>query len=274
MTTAASPSEPAASLYVGRTVHERRAPFTHRFTYRIASVLLDLDQLDAAGAQSRLFSIERFNLYSFKARDHGPRDGSDLALWARTRFKEAGLDASAARLTLLCAPRVLGYVFNPLSIYFAQDRQSGQLIGVLYQVHNTFGDSHVYVVPGSKDAISHQEADKVFHVSPFFDVGGRYQFTIRTPSDRFHLTIVKQRDDGSDFLASMAMAREEITSSKLTRLFLSQPFSTLKTVAAIHFEALRLWMKGAVYHSRPTPPNTPSYGQLTPSPRSTEFVDE
>lgn len=274
MATAAMPTQSAASLYVGRTVHERRAPFLHRFSYRIASVLLDLDQLETAGSQSRLFSIERFNLYSFKARDHGARDGTDLADWARARFADSGLDANTASITLLCAPRVLGYVFNPLSIYFAQNRETGQLIGVLYQVHNTFGDSHVYVVPASEAPVSHQEAEKVFHVSPFFDVGGRYQFTIRAPSDRFHLTIVKQREDGSDFLATMAMAREEITSTTLFNLFISQPFSTLKTVAAIHFEALRLWMKGAVYHSRPTPPNTPSYGQLTPSPRSTEFVDE
>jgi len=269
-----APDQSPACLYVGQTVHERRAPFIHRFSYRIASVLIDLDQLAEAGRMSRLFSVESFNLFSFKARDHGARDGSDLAQWAREQFKNAKLDADDAHLTLLCAPRVLGYVFNPLSIYFAKDQQSGRLIGVLYQVHNTFGDDHAYVVPGSDTAVNHQEADKVFHVSPFFDVGGRYQFTLRAPSERFRLSILKQRESGSDFLATMAMKREEMTSKTLFKLFVTHPFFTIKTVAAIHYEALRLWLKGAVYHARPAPPDTPSFGRLTSPSRPSEFVDE
>lgn len=247
-----------ADLFIGRTVHERRQPFSHRFNYRIASLMIDLERLSEASRQSRFFSVERFNLYSFFERDHGARDGSSLIDWAREQFTEAGIAIGNARVRLLCAPRVLGYVFNPLSIYFAEDRETNALKGVIYQVHNTFGDAHAYVAPCSGDSAERQTADKIFHVSPFFDVAGRYEFTLRAPDDRFKLSIFKERTNGSDFMATMAMNRFDLTTSTLLGLFASQPFSTLKTIFAIHFEALRLWIKGAKYHSRPEPPAEPS----------------
>ncbi len=243
-----------ADLYIGRTVHERRQPFSHRFNYRIASLMIDLERLGDAAGLSRLFSVERFNLYSFFERDHGARDGSPLIDWAREQFEAAGLAIGDARVRLLCAPRVLGYVFNPLSIYFAEDRETNALKGVIYQVHNTFGDAHAYVAPCTGETAERQAADKVFHVSPFFDVGGRYEFTLRAPDERFKLSIFKERTNGSDFMATMAMNRADLTTATLAGLFASQPFSTLKTISAIHFEALKLWTKGAKYHSRPEPP--------------------
>jgi DUF1365 family protein len=252
-----------ADLYIGRTVHERRAPFTHRFNYRIASLMVDLERLGEAAAMSRLFSVEGFNLYSFFERDHGARDGSPLIDWARARFDEAGIAIGDARIRLLCAPRVLGYVFNPLSIYFAEDRETDTLKGVIYQVHNTFGDAHAYVAPCTGEAAEHQAADKIFHVSPFFDVGGRYEFTLRAPEERFKLSIFKERADGSDFMATMAMNRADLTTGALVKLFASQPFSTLKTISAIHLEALKLWIKGAKYHARPQPPEAASRARLS-----------
>ena len=250
-----------AWLYVGHTVHERRAPFSHRFRYRIASLLIDLDRIEEAGRQSPLFSTERFNLFSFYAKDHGARDGTDLKAWARARFAEAGVEAGDGAIRLLCAPRVLGYVFNPLSIYFAEG-SDGRLSGVIYQVHNTFGDAHAYVAPASGGRRERQAADKAFHVSPFFDLGGRYEFTLREPDEKFRLSILKQRESGPDLLATMAMKRRPLTTGALAGLFASQPFSTLKTISAIHVEALRLWIKGAKYHSRPHPPDTASRAHL------------
>lgn len=252
----------AAELFIGRTVHERSAPFLHRFQYRIASLMVDLDQLGDAARLSSLFSINRFNLYSFFERDHGARDGSSLKDWAMERFAEAGVAAKGCRIRLLCAPRVLNYVFNPLSVYFAESPDDGALKGVIYQVHNTFGDAHAYVAPCTGEATERQSADKVFHVSPFFGVEGRYEFTLRQPGERFHLTIFKQRDTGPDFMATMALKRNVLGSGALVRLFLSQPFSTLKTISAIHFEALRLWIKGARYHPRPEPPGAASTAAL------------
>jgi len=256
-----SAADAPAWLYTGHTVHERRAPFLHRFSYRIASLLIDLDRIEEAGRASPLFSVERFNLFSFRADDHGARDGGDLKAWARERFAEAGVDAGAGPIRLLCAPRVLGYVFNPLSVYFAEG-DDGRLSGVIYQVHNTFGDAHAYVAPASGARRERQDAQKVFHVSPFFDVAGRYEFTLREPDDKFRLSILKQREAGPDLLATMAMKRRALTTANLAGLFVSQPFSTLKTISAIHLEALKLWAKGAKYHARPAPPEQASRAQL------------
>lgn len=250
----------AAELFIGRTVHERRTPH-HRFAYRVALIMIDLERLEEADSQAHLFSVNRFNLYGFHERDHGPRDGSSLISWARGQFEQAGINAHSARIRLLCSPRVAGYVFNPISIYFAE--QDGRLHGVIYQVHNTFGDSHAYIVPAGGGRRESHSADKVFHVSPFFDVSGRYDFMLRQPNDRFKLVIRKQTEAGPDFLATMALKARALTSPALLGLFASQPFSTLKTIGAIHFEALRLWLKGARYHSRPTPPGKPSLGQRT-----------
>jgi hypothetical protein len=117
--------------------------------------------------------------------------------------------------------------------------------------------------PAPARQAEHQAADKVFHVSPFFDVGGRYEFTLRAPDERFKLSIFKERADGSDFMATMAMNRADLTSGALVKLFASQPFSTLKTISAIHLEALKLWIKGAKYHSRPEPPEAASLARLS-----------
>ena len=253
-----------AELFIGRTVHERRAPFTHRFSYRIASLMIDLDRLADAAGLSRFFSVGRFNLYSFFERDHGARDGSSLRAWAEERFAEAGVVIGDARIRLMCAPRVLNYVFNPLSVYFAENRSDGRLRGVIYQVHNTFGDAHAYVAPCTGGEAEHQDAEKVFHVSPFFDVGGAYEFTLRPPDDRFRLSILKQREAGPDFLATMALNRQALNTRTLVSLFASQPFSTLKTIGAIHLEALKLWIKGARYHSRPAPPLSATKARLRP----------
>lgn len=252
----------AAELYIGRTVHERRMPFAHRFSYRIASLMVDLDRLADAADQSELFSVNRFNLYSFFERDHGPRDGGSLKSWALDRFSEAGIAVENARVRLLCAPRVLNYVFNPLSIYFAEDARDGRLRGVIYQVHNTFGDDHAYVAPCQGDDAERQTAEKRFHVSPFFDIAGRYEFTLRQPGDQFRLTIFKQREVGPDFMATMTMKRAPLTTGALARLAASQPLSTLKTISAIHLEALKLWIKGAKYHSRPAPPKDATRARL------------
>lgn len=258
----------AAQIYTGQTVHERRKPFVHRFRYRLALLTLDLDRLEEAGKVSRLFSIERFNLFSFKARDHGPRDGSPLRPWATRLLEAAGIEGPFSRIRLLCSPRVLGYVFNPLSVYFA-DGPDGQPRGVIYQVHNTFGDAHTYVAPIVGEAPWRHGADKVFHVSPFFDVAGRYHFTLRPLQETFSLSILKTREDGPDFYASMLLRAKPLSDKALAGLFASQPFSTLKTIIAIHGEAIRLVFKGARYHRRPAPPGTPSFARPESEPAGT-----
>lgn len=253
-------ASPAITLYQGQTVHERLQPFLHRFRYPLLSIMIDVDRLQEAGRSSKLFSFERFNLFSFRQKDHGPRDGSSLAVWSRNLFRSAGLQVDQLSVRLLCFPRVLGYVFNPLSVYFAEDRD-GALKGLIYQVHNTFGDDHAYVVATeSGSGAQKHDADKVFHVSPFFDVAGRYEFKLRQNQESFRLVIHKQRETGPDLLATMSLKPSRVTSGNLIKAFLKLPFSTTQAIVGIHFQALRLMLKGACYHKRPSPPDKPSFG--------------
>ena len=159
------PPDAPACLYVGEVMHARLKPFVHRFAYRVFSLLIDLDRLDAAGRLSRVFSVDRGNLVSFRQSDHGPRDGTPLAAHARALMAEAGRDVEGGRVLLLCYPRIFGYAFNPLAVYFVYDR-AGVLAGAIYEVRNTFGQMHTYVAPvrqGELDVSGlKQERDKIF----------------------------------------------------------------------------------------------------------------
>ena len=241
-----------AQLMIGQTYHERFEPFTHGFRYKLALMRVDLDRLNELNPLSRYFSYEKFNLYSFFSKDHGPRDGSSLRAWAETQFDDVGLDARGLRLELICSPRVLGYVFNPLSLYIARDDE-GQARGIIYQVHNTFGEAHAYVTALEGTPPHHHSVHKRFHVSPFFDRQGQYHFVLRPDQNQIRLIIHKHKQAGKDFLASMALKAEVMSNASLLKHFIKMPFSTLKTIMAIHYEALFIWLKGAKYHSRPEP---------------------
>ncbi len=163
-------SEPAAFLYRGDVMHARLKPMSHRFVYRVLNLLIDLDRLDEADRQSRLFGVNRGALYSFHERDHGPRDGSPLAAYVRALAANAGVDLSGGRILLLCYPRLLGYAFNPLSVYYGY-RADGTLALLVYEVRNTFGEHHSYVcpvLPGEVGAGGIRQArNKRMYVSPF-----------------------------------------------------------------------------------------------------------
>lgn len=170
--------------------------------------------------------------------------------WVEAQLRNAGLAASARRIRLLCFPRILGFVFNPLSIFFVHG-EGERLEAVIYEVSNTFGQSHAYVVPASGGARERQAADKVFFVSPFYRVEGRYLFDLTAPGEDFRLSIVKETDGAADFTASLTARRRPLTDAALLKLFFAMPLMTLGVVAAIHFEALRLWLKGARFDPRP-----------------------
>jgi DUF1365 family protein len=245
---------PAASLYVGRTTHHRFKPRPHRFSYGVFQLLLDVDRLGEAFAGLKLARLGRIGLISFDVRDHGARDGAPLRAWVEDRLAAAGLTASARRIRLLCFPRVLGFVFNPLSIFFVQDAED-RLEAVIYEVNNTFGQTHAYVAPASGAGDQRQAADKVLYVSPFFRVDGGYRFRIVPPGERFKLVIAKSAASGeTDFVASLGARREPLTDASLLSLSLSKPFMTLGVVAAIHWQAFRLLLKGAPFGPRPPGP--------------------
>jgi DUF1365 family protein len=242
-----------AWLYVGRTVHQRLAPRPHRFSYGLFQLLVDIDRLREAAAGLKLLRIGRFGLFSFHPSDHGARDGSPLRGWVEKQLLAAGVAASAHTIRLMSFPRIFGFVFNPLSIFFIHDK-SGRLEAVIYEVNNTFGQTHAYVAPALGGVLERQSARKVFYVSPFFRVEGGYRFYLTPPAERFRLTIVKEISGQTDFVASQLTQRRPLTDGRLLLLSLSMPLMTLGVVAAIHWQALRLWIKGAPFGARPAGP--------------------
>ena len=259
---------PAASLYIGDVIHARLKPFVHRFKYRVYSMLLDLDRLDEADRQSALFSVGRFNLLSFSQRDHGPRDGSGLRAHVDDLLRRAGLPQRCERVMLLCYPRVLGLVFNPLSVYYCLDAQ-GRIVALIYEVRNTFGDIHSYVAPLPTPAVGdvRQERDKLFHVSPFLDLTMKYKFRLAKPGETLKWRILEEDDTGPILSATFSGRRRDLTTGSTLAVFLSIPLLTLKIVLGIHWEALKLWLKGARFHRRPEPPARASYGERRPIQR-------
>lgn len=237
----------AATLYVGKVMHARLKPVGHRFSYRVMSLLIDLDRLEAADRQTALFGVNRRALYSFHEADHGERDGSSLRDYAQRRAAEHGIDLTDGRVLLLCYPRLLGYAFNPLSVYFCR-QANGQLALVIYEVRNTFGDIHAYVLPVRSGDVTpagiRQEQDKQFYVSPFIEMAMRYHFRLVAPREQIKLRILETDRDGPLLSATFNGRRRALTTTELLRAFFSLPAVTVKVVAAIHWEALRLWWKG------------------------------
>ncbi len=264
---------PAPGLFRGRTVHARFGAVTHSLAYDIYQLLIDVDDVEASFKGLNWLKYNRFAPFAFYDRDHGDRSGAPLRAWVEMRLAEAGIKLDGGAIRLLTFPRVLGFVFNPISVFFAYGMQ-GELKGVVYEVNNTFGETHSYVAPASNDAIEHHSADKVLHVSPFFDVSGRYAFTLRAPDDSITLVIDKYKDKIRDHVASLKARRLPFSDAALAHAFFTMPFLTIKVVAAIHFEALKLLFKGAQYHNKPAPPPLSSVAHnLKPSIRTPNIYD-
>jgi DUF1365 family protein len=211
-------------------------------------LLINLDRLADADRQSPLFGVNRAALYSFHEADHGRRDGSSLRAYVQRCAGERGIDLTGGRVLLLCYPRLLGYTFNPLSVYFCY-RADGELALLIYQVRNTFGDIHPYVLPVTAGDISdagvRQQQDKLFYVSPFIEMAMRYHFRVLPPGERVQLRILETDREGPLLAATFNGRYRMLTTRQLLRAFFALPLVTMKIMAAIHWEALRLWLKGA-----------------------------
>lgn len=246
------PPMTAATLYPGQVFHARLGAVPHRFSYRVFTLLIDLDRLDEADRLSPLFSVGRSNLMSFHPRDHGPRDGSPLRPHVDRLLAAHGLTERAGRVLLLCYPRVAGYVFNPLSVYFAYDRD-GALAALIYEVRNTFGEIHSYVEPVQAGQIGpegvRQKRRKTFYVSPFLDMNHLYNFHVLPPGAAVRLRILQSDAHGPALAAAFSGGRQELCSRTILSLCLKIPLMTLKVTGGIHWEAMKLWLKGAPFHS-------------------------
>ena len=260
MTSVVTMKEDPSCLYFGRVMHKRLIPFRHRLDFRIFSLFVDLDALPRLSRRLRLFSHNRWNVFSFMDRDHGPRDGSALRPWLDTQLNDAGIDLDGGPVRLLCFPRILGYVFNPLTIWFCH-HSSGRLTAVLYEVSNTFGERHSYLIPvdagHEAGKTVRQSCDKRFYVSPFITMNATYHFRLAEPDERLSVLIRQWTDDGELLIAAQTGTRATLRDRSLMRAFISFPLMTLKVIAAIHWHAFRLWRKGATVEPRPDAPADP-----------------
>ena len=233
-----------SSIYIGTVIHKRFKPKVHSFNYKVFSLLIDLSEFDILDKNLKLFSYNRFNLISFFNKDHGPRDGSSLKKWVIENLKKNNLEFNDVQIKLLCYPRILGYVFNPLSVFYVFDKNQ-KLISILYEVKNTFGEQHTYIFKSDKDQnLIQHVCKKKFHVSPFIEMDCVYFFRLLKPGNKISVIIDVNDREGKILYASQDGTKSELNNNTLIKAYLKHPLMTFKIILAIHFEAFKLWTKG------------------------------
>ena len=231
-------------IYTGSVIHKRYKPKKHFFKYKVFSLFLDLSEIKKIKEKIFFFSHNKFNLISFFDKDHGERNGSSLIDWVKKNLRSLNIDTSDVKIKLLCYPRIFGYVFNPLSIFFIYN-SSSSLIAILYEVKNTFGEQHTYVFKTDpKKQVVENKCDKKFYVSPFMDLNSTYNFKILNPKEKLSVIIDQRDQTGKLLFASQDGKRLDFSAKNLLFSYLKHPLMTIKIILAIHFEALKLWLKG------------------------------
>ncbi|TWB12030.1 hypothetical protein FBZ99_10778 [Rhizobium sp. ERR 1071] len=255
-----------SALFSGLVTHARVRPKQHKLIYRIYSLLLDLDELDQIDRRLRLLSIDRFNFFSFYSKDRGDRSGDDLKKQVERSMRRAGVEPDGGPVRLLTMPRLFGWAFNPLSVFFCYSKDAS-LKAILWEVDNTFGERHGYMIPVEANDGSQiiQRCDKAFYVSPFMDMDLRYEFRVSPPTNVLSIRIETFDRDGPVLTARHIARRSELTDGALLKAFFAIPFLTLRVVGGIHWEALKIWLKGIGLRIRPLPPESP-VSFFSPSP--------
>lgn len=243
---------PKQGIYHGKVVHVRTAPKRHVLSMNVFELFINLDEVAALSKKLRLFSFNRFNLFSINDRKWGTRNGTPLAQHVRHLATKAAGKNAAQHIYMLCFPALLGRVFNPLTTYYCYDDQ-GELRCLVFEVSNTFGEHHSYVVPADQATASHP---KRFHVSPFNKVEGSYSFTAKSPGEKLHLGVRLDKNDETILNTWFAAERSDLNDWALFKAFLKMPLLPLQILFAIHWEAFKLWRKGMVFNASPKPPIT------------------
>ena len=241
----------SSQLYIGHVAHARKKPVEYRFAYRTLSIKVDIDCIEQETQQLRWLSLNRFNLVSLNYKDHGSRDGTPWRLWIDGFLAQYQIERPA-RVELICYPRILGYSFNPLSMWYAYNADD-QLLAIIGEVSNTFGQWHHYVLKlnASPEKNIQAQAEKVFHVSPFINMDARYHFRFGVPVDKVFTSIRETRDGVEFFSASEAGRVLELTDRHLLKQVGFAPLSMLKVIALIHWWALKIVIKGGKFHRTP-----------------------
>jgi hypothetical protein len=247
----------SSALYLGRVMHHRSRPRVHRLGYRVFSLLLDLDEMDGIAGRLRLFSRNRLNLFSFYDRDYASGSAEPLRAQIERLCTQAGVALDGGAIRVLTMPRILGFAFNPLSVFYCHDR-AGTLRTLLYEVNNTFGERHSYLIPVTGTSpVVRQSCDKGFHVSPFLPMDLHYAFRVVPPAERLSVAITVSDGAGPLLIALHSAQRQVLSDRALARVFITHPLLTLKVVSGILWEAAKLWIKRVPVHDHPAPPAYP-----------------
>jgi DUF1365 family protein len=241
-----------SAVYTGTLVHARRQPTRHVFRYPVSYWLFDLDELPELERRLRLFSVNRPNVVSLRDQDHF----AGAAPLKQAVLEVAG-DTTIERVLMLAQPRVLGYVFNPVSFYWCYGRD-GSLACMVAELNNTFGERLPEVLHGPQLRYEHR---KRLHVSPFFGLDQSYEYAFSQPGGEIWARIHVRDDDGARPLTAVLHGRRrELTDRSLAALLLRYPLQPMQVIALIHFEALRLWLKRVPFHHKP--PFVPGEGSV------------
>ena len=235
-------------IYNGEVTHTRFKPVRHFLKYKTFSLLIDLDEINLLDKSIGIFSHNKFNIFSFYDKDHGDRDGGNLKDWVISNLKKFQIKEKITNIKVLCYPRILGYVFNPLSIFYCYEKD--KLVAIFYEVKNTFNEQHTYVFKIKNNEEIIQKCRKKFYVSQFMDMETFYNFKLLNPNDKLSVFIKQTDADGTILTATQTGDKKEFSFKQLAINFLKYPLMTIKIISSIHYEALLLWKKGAIYRKR------------------------
>ena len=236
-------------IYNGVVTHQRFKPVKHSLKYKTFSLLIDLDEIEILDKNISIFSLNKFNIFSFYIKDHGERDGSSIKQWVLKTVKKFHISNNITKIKLLCYPRIFGYVFNPLSIFYCYEKDN--LKAIFYEVKNTFNEQHTYVFTvNDSSKIITQQCKKKFYVSPFIEMDTFYNFRLTEPDESIRILIKQTDKEGKVLVACQTGKRQIMSLKQLIINFFTHPMMTFKNMVSIHYEALRLWKKGAIFQKR------------------------
>ena len=241
-------------------MHRRLFPVSYRFIYRIMNLLVDIDRLDQANRLSFLFSVNRRNLLSFHASDHLPKDKQHYSLreWAQHILHQHNIEQTPSSIRLLCFPRVLGWVFSPISVWYCMN-ENDEPLAVICEVNNTFGEKHYYLLHENSSVMTwpvNKNHAKNFHVSPFIGMDADYEFRIGKPADIATVGIREYQDNKLMLVAAVKGKAIRLNTGNLLMQTLRVPLQTLKVLAAIHWHALWIWLSGSPFYTKPPAPES------------------
>ena len=235
-------------IYNGEVTHTRFKPVRHFLKYKTFSLFIDLDEMTELSRSISIFSYNSFNIFSFYDKDHGGRDGGSLKEWVFKNLSNFEIKENITNIKILCYPRIFGYVFNPLSIFYCYEKEKLKVI--FYEVKNTFNEQHTYIFKIKDNVETTQKCKKRFYVSPFMDMETYYNFKLNNPKEKLSVLIRQTDAEGTVLTATQTGEKKELSFKQLLVNFFKYPFMTIKIIGSIHYEAFLLWKKGAIYRKR------------------------